>query len=163
MHSSRRSSNKEGLGELVFDTTVLLPAFGVEVDIDKSENIKQTLNELMNVHKIKLFLSDLSPLEGFLKSFRLAEKMKNEEGKKAARVGFLAVTRDSTFTIISHLEERTFNEAYEIRKKHRDPFDCFIFATAKSLDASLVTEDTNAKKFLDKERVLSWKDLKNRL
>ena len=156
-------SKDEQLRELVFDTTYLLPAFGVDVDVDTSKNIKLILNELADVRGVKLIISDLSPLEGFLKSFRLAEKMKNEEGEKAAKMGFLAVTKDSTFSIVSHSDERTFNGACEIRQNHRDPFDCFIFATARSINAPLVTEDIDAQKFLGKKKVLSWRNLKQYL
>ncbi len=149
---------------LVLDTTFLLPAFGVEIDVDTSEKIELAIQQLVKESSTPIRISDLSPLEGFLKSYRLAEKAKNEEGKKAAKMGFLAVTRDSSWLrMVPHTEEIIVNAAFEIRLTHNDPFDCFIFATAKATGARLVTEDSTAKKYLGSENVLSWEDLKRSL
>jgi PIN domain nuclease of toxin-antitoxin system len=145
---------------LVLDSTYLLPAFGVELDFENSKRIRDTLDELAN-RGVKIYLSNLSPLECFLKAFSLAEKGKSEEGRKTAKLGLLAVSEDvSMFSSVSYSDEKIVEEATTIRKSHKDPFDCFIFATAKALDAILVTEDDSAPSYLDSGKVLSWKQLK---
>lgn len=147
----------------MLDTTYLLPAFGVELDFDSAENITKVLDNITEIGS-NVYLSDLSPLECFLKAFRLAEKVKSQAGKEAAKIGFLAVTKDpSAFTILSHSDEDIITEAFMIRNSHRDPFDCFIFATAKVLEATLVTEDDDAWKYVGSDKILSWKNLRKDL
>ena len=57
------------------------------------------------------------------------------------------------------MESRYLDDLYP-RLSHKDPFDCFIFASAIALSVPLVTEDNDASKFLDEESILSWKQLK---
>lgn len=154
------------LNPLVIDTTFLLPAFGVEIDTESSERIEAVISSLLEGGgpRDRIFISDMSPLEAFLKAYRLAEKEKNEKGKNAAKLGFLAVTgASSVYTIVPHSDEGVFESAFEMRNSHSDPFDCFIFATAKVLGATLVTEDTVAEKFLGSNSVLSWNGLRKSL
>ena len=149
---------------IVLDTTFILPAFGVEIEIDSTESVQEKIREVRESQETPILISDLSPLESFLKAFRLAEKAKSEEGKKAAKTGFLAVTADtSTFRCISHSSPDIVRAAFEIRMTHNDPFDCFIFATAKVFGATLVTEDSNAIRYLGVEKVESWKNFKKTL
>ena len=145
----------------MIDSTYLLPAFGVEIDFETAEGITRLLGELISKGS-RIYISDLSPLECFLKAFALAEKERSAEGMSTARTGFLAVTREtSTFTTLPHRDEKILTEAFTIRSSHRDPFDCFIFATAKMLDAALVTEDDKAGRYVNPDNVLSWKKLRN--
>jgi len=146
---------------IVLDTTFILPAFGVEIELDSSKSVEETIHEVRESRETPILISDLSPLEGFLKAFRLAEKAKNEDGKKAAKIGFLAVTADtSTFRCVTHSSQDILSAAFEIRMTHTDPFDCFIFATAKVFGATLISEDRNATRYLGAENVESWKDFK---
>lgn len=149
---------------IILDTTFILPAFGVEIETDSTESVQETILELSKNRETPLLISDLSPLEGFLKAFRLAEKMKSAEGKIAAKTGFLAVTAEtSTIKCITHSSPDIVNAAFEIRMTHSDPFDCFIFGTAKALGATLVTEDSNAVRYLGAEKVELWKNFKKTL
>lgn len=148
---------------LVLDSTYLLPAFGVDLELDSSETIVDTLDRIARSGS-RLYVSDLSPLECFLKAFQIAEKMKIEEGKEAARVGILAVTGDSSaYAILTHYDEKILAGAFVIRNSHKDPFDCFIFGTAKAFEATLVTEDTGDAEHIGAEGTLSWKELKKLL
>jgi predicted nucleic acid-binding protein len=145
--------------KLVLDSTYLLPAFGVNIDVETSEAIVETI-DLLKARGIGIFVSDLSPLECYLKAFSLAERAGTEEGRKAAVTGLLAVTGDSSkFVAVPYSDERVVREASEIKKSHKDPFDCFIFATAKALNAVLVTEDDSASKYVGGSNVQSWKRL----
>lgn len=49
-----------------------------------------------------------------------------------------------------------------ILKNHDDPFDAIIFATAIVRDMLLATEDSDAKKFVSNDKILSWRDLKSK-
>lgn len=64
---------------------------------------------------------------------------------------------------VDHKDDTVINEAFKVRLNHNDPFDCFIFATAKALAMTLVTEDESASSFLHKESVLNWTGLKRKL
>ncbi len=69
----------------------------------------------------------------------------------------------SSFNVVSYSDEKVIEEASLIRRSHKDPFDCFIFATAKALGATLVTEDNSAANYLGPGNALTWKSLKKLL
>src|SRR5437773_342869 len=64
---------------------------------------------------------------------------------------------------IDQKEHEIIEEAFKIRQKHNDPFDCFIFATARVQGIPLVTEDRIAREFLDDRLVMTWAGLKRNL
>ena len=127
--------------------------------MDSAPAIRDAL-ELLLKRGVRLHVSDLTPFEAFVKSFRVAEKLRDEEGKQAAKSGFIILARADWLDKVDHKDDTVVEEAYRIRLDHNDPFDCFIFATAKALSIPLVTEDRDASKFLGKESTLTWKDLK---
>ncbi|MEM3085257.1 MAG: PIN domain-containing protein [Nitrososphaerales archaeon] len=137
----------------VFDTTYFLPAFGLRIDIDSSENIINAI-ERFNNRGNTLIVSDITPLEGFLKAFSIAEKQRNETGKNRAREGFLSMVNDPLITIVSHQQRTVFEEAFKIRMRHKDVFDCFVFATAVAENVLLVTEDESSSKHV--KNVIRW-------
>ncbi len=147
---------------VVLDTTYLMPAFGIDIEVDSSRVIEMTLGRLRE-REGRVYISDLSPFEAFIKSYRIAEKLKDNIGKETAKSGFLAISKEGWVNKVDHKDEEIVEEAYKIREGHNDPFDCFIFATAKALSAPLVTEDRDALRFLEHDQVLSWADLKRRV
>jgi len=110
-----------------------------------------------------LCISDLSPFEAFIKAYRIAEKLKDDEGKEEAKLGLLFVVRGDWLTKVDHKDHEIIEEAFKIRQKHNDPFDCFIFATARVQGVPLVTEDRVAREFLDDRLVMNWAGLKKNL
>lgn len=80
--------------------------------------------------------------------------------KQAAKSGFTIVVKADWLDEVDHKDDTVVEEAYRIRLEHNDPFDCFIFATAKALSIPLVTEDQDAPKFLGKDSTLTWRALK---
>src|SRR5712692_268906 len=144
---------------LLLDTTYLLPVFGIDVEVDSATAILDTL-ELLAKKGVLLHISDLTPFEAFVKSFRVAEKLRDQEGMKAAKTGFTILVKADWIDKLDHKDDTVVEEAYRIRLDHNDPFDCFIFATAKALSIPLVTEDQDASKFLGKGSTLTWKELK---
>ena len=144
---------------ILLDTTYLLPVFGIDVEVDSALAIRDALERLLK-RGVRLHVSDLTPFEAFVKSFRVAEKLRDEEGKQAAKSGFTILARADWLDKVDHKDDTVVEEAYRIRLDHNDPFDCFIFATAKALSIPLVTEDQDASKFLGKESTLTWKELK---
>jgi PIN domain nuclease of toxin-antitoxin system len=144
---------------ILLDTTYLLPVFGIDVEVDSAPGIHSALERLRS-KGVSLHISDLSPFEAFIKSFRIAEKLRDEDGKRAAKSGFLVVVKGDWVQRVDHKDEEIIEEAFRIRLVHNDPFDCFIFATAKVLALPLVTEDGEASRFLDEKSVLTWTRLK---
>lgn len=144
---------------IVLDTTYLLPVFGIDIEVDSASGIYSTLERLRR-KGVTLHVSDLSPFEGFIKSYRIAEKLRDEEGKNASKSGLLVVVKGDWVQRVDHEDEEIIEEAFKIRQVHNDPFDCFIFATAKVLAVPLVTEDGEASRFLGEKSVLTWTRLK---
>ena len=146
----------------MLDTTYMLPVFGIDIGVDSASSIQGTLSRLAE-KGTTLYISDLSPFEAFLKAYRIAEKLKDEKGKEEAKLGMLFVVRGGWLTRIDHKDDEIIEEAFKIRQKHKDPFDCFIFATARVNKIPLVTEDGVAKDFLEEKLVMTWASLKKHL
>jgi PIN domain nuclease of toxin-antitoxin system len=144
------------------DTTYVLPVFGIDIGVDSASSIQGTLSRLAE-KGTKLCISDLSPFEAFIKAYRIAEKLKDERGKEEAKLGLLFVVRGDWLSRIDHKDHEIIEEAFKIRQKHHDPFDCFIFATAKVQGIPLITEDRVAQEFLDDKLVMTWAMLKKSL
>lgn len=142
---------------VVLDTTYLLPAFGVEIKEDTNAGIVETLSTFLE-RGGSIIISDLTPLEALLKVLKIAEK--RSELRDRAKEGFIMLWQDRSFEKIPHSSEDVFLKAYEIMKKHRDPFDCFIFATAIAEKLSIVTEDEASIKYLEKDKVMNWEEFK---
>ena len=140
----------------------MLPVFGIDIGVDTSSSIQETLSRLVTKGTV-LFISDLSPFEAFIKTYRIAEKLKDERGKQEAKLGLLFVVRGDWATKIDHEDDEIIEEAFKIRLKHNDPFDCFIFATAQVRKIPLVTEDRVAPQFLEDGSVMNWAALKKTL
>ncbi len=146
---------------ILLDTTYMLPVFGIDVGVDSASSIQGILSRLAE-KGATLFISDLSPFEAFIKAYRIAEKLRDEKGKEEAKLGLLFVVRGNWLTRINHTDDEIIEEAFKIRQKHEDPFDCFIFATAKVNKIPLITEDRAAKEFLDDRLVMTWATLKKK-
>ena len=145
---------------IILDTTYLLPAFGVEVSVDSSDVILEVLERFLSMGGV-IYVSTISVLEAYLKAYRLSEKKGNDKGIRAAEVGFMAIVNDNRILKVDFMEMEVFREAHRIRRTHGDPFDCFIFATAKALGTPLVTEDREAKRYLTE--VVNWGEFKRRV
>lgn len=146
----------------MLDTTYMLPVFGIDIGVDSASSIQLTLSRLAE-KGTELYISDLSPFEAFIKAYRIAEKLKDEQGKEEAKLGFLFIVRGDWVTRIDHKDDEIIEEAFNIRLKHNDPFDCFIFATARVRKIPLVTEDRAAPEFLQDKLVMTWAELKKSL
>ena len=93
----------------------------------------------------------------------MGKKVKDDKGKEEAKLGLLFVVRGDWLTKVDHKDHEIIEEAFKIRQKHNDPFDCFIFATARVQKVPLVTEDRVAREFLDDRLVMNWAGLKKNL
>ena len=67
----------------VFDTTYFLPAFGIQIDVGTAEAILDVIKRFAGKGN-SIIVSDVTPLEAFLKAFSVAEKRKDEVGKNRA-------------------------------------------------------------------------------
>ncbi len=144
---------------LLFDTTYLLPIFGIDVEVDSSASIRDALDKLRS-REVELLVSDLTPFEAFVKSYRIAEKLRDEDGMLVAKSGFTILVKSEWLEKIDHKNDTVVEEMFKIRREHSDPFDCFIFATAKAFSIPLVTEDRSAFKFLGEDSTMTWKKMK---
>ncbi|OLE69595.1 hypothetical protein AUF78_10435 [archaeon 13_1_20CM_2_51_12] len=154
--------NLSSARSIMLDTTYILPVFGIDVGVDSSPSIQGTLSRLVERGTV-LYISDLSPFEAFIKAYRIAEKLKDEKGKGEAKLGMLFIVKGDWLTRIDHEDDEIIEEAFKIRQIHNDPFDCFIFASAKVNNIPLVTEDQVAKEFLQDRLVMTWAVLKKHL
>lgn len=146
----------------VFDTTYFLPAFGIQIDVGAPQAILEIIERFIG-NGNSIIISDVTPLEAFLKAFSLAEKLKDEVGKNRAREGFLSLVDNPSIKIVSHQQRSVFEHAFKIRLKHRDPFDCFVFATALAENAILVSEDESSLKYLKNGMAIKWAQFKKKL
>ena len=103
----------------MLDTSYMLPVFGVDVGIDSAASIQATLSRLV-AKGTELYISDLSPFEAFIKSYRIAEKIRDERGKEEAKLGLLFVAKGGWATRIDHNDDEIIEEAFKVRLKHND-------------------------------------------
>ena len=148
--------------QIVVDSSYWLPLFGVEIDIDSSENVETVFSRLFDL-EIDVIINDLTPIEAFGKASRLAEKGGNEEGYELAIQGFYDLASDDRIKRVSSTDLGVFKQALLLRRAHNDLFDCFIFGTAMYLKATLLTEDRFAHKEIRSIEIFRWKDLKKAL
>src|SRR5438094_9787117 len=146
----------------MLDTTYMLPVFGIDIGVDSASSIQGTLSRLVE-KGTTLCISDLSPFEAFIKAYRSAEKLKDERGKEEAKLGLLFVVRGDWLSRIDHKDHEIIEEAFKVRQKHNDPFDCFRFTTTRVQEIPLVNEDRVARDFLDDRLVMTWAGLKKNL
>ena len=145
---------------VLLDTTYILPAFGIYVDIAPKNKIKIILEKCIE-KGVTLNISEISLFEAYVKTIAVAKKKKLPDLFKKAANGILTVINDTTLNKIGYCELEILEIASNILKNHDDPFDAIIFATAIVRDMSLATEDSDAKKFVPNDKILSWRDLKN--
>ncbi|MHA2370948.1 MAG: hypothetical protein ACXADX_19205 [Candidatus Hodarchaeales archaeon] len=144
------------------DTTYLIPIFGIETDIASNEEIKTTLKAYIDSGG-ELGINTLSAIEGYGKAIRIAEKADVKGGFLSAAQGFIDLLSDKTFHHYEFRDFSIFNWAQQLRRKHRDLFDCFIFATALAKKKVLLTEDTFAHDEIKTIKVWNWKTFKGKL
>src|SRR5437867_12373953 len=101
----------------------MLPVFGIDIGVDSASSIQETLSRLVEKGTV-LFISDLSPFEAFIKSYRMPEKLKDERGKEEAKLGLLFVVRGDWATKRGHEDDEIIEEACKIRLNHNEPCDC---------------------------------------
>jgi len=145
---------------VLLDTTYILPAFGIYVDIAPKNEIKIILEKCIE-KGVTLNISEISLFEAYVKTIAVAKKKKLPDLFKKAANGIFAVINDTTLNKIGYCELEILEIASNILKTHNDPFDAIIFATAIVRDMSLATEDSDAKKFVPNDEILSWRDHKN--
>ena len=137
-----------GETSVVFDTTYILPLYGIRV-----ESVKN-----INKDIIRLFEEETPNIEIFFPSTCLLEAMYNviKENKVKKDPSFIQryikatqfIVRNPKITIIDPLISSEINSiALKLSfTGHQDTLDCLIAGCALSFDSILVTEDTPLKK-----------------
>ena len=141
----------------MLDTTYILPAFGIHVDVAPASEIKEILRKYAE-RGVLLYVSEVSIFEAYVKTIAVAKKRKIPNLFGKAVDGVITMLNDPMISIMDYKESEILEEASKILKSHNDPFDAIIFATAVVKDIKLATEGKDAEDFLSRERILKWQD-----
>ncbi len=143
---------------VLLDTTYLLPLFGVGIEIDEPENIARTMSRAVELG-YELFISTISILEAYIKTYRLALRTNRDSLRRKALQGALIVMRDPMVRKVPFLRSRILREAHLVVEEHWDPFDAFIVATTRVYGFTLVTDDRRLRElYYD---CISWKEFRS--
>ncbi|QEE15675.1 PIN domain-containing protein [Promethearchaeum syntrophicum] len=153
---------------LLLDTTYVLPLFGIEINMDNSfrEEIKQLWK--IGVKNYKIYLSSASIIESVYKLNREYRNSKNPEILDRYHTVLPTIIRSKIVKIIDPFLNPVIAESsMKIRNYgHKDLMDCWIAASAISINALLLTEDKELKNLLRKfsefkfKKILDWKMLR---
>jgi len=89
-------------------------------------------------------------LEAFLKTYRLGLKKSVPELVSRPLRDVFVIMEAHELKKMNLLHPQIVRYAHRVLNKHWDPFDAFIFATANTLGAALLTKDRDAHMFCDR-------------
>jgi len=138
---------------LMLDTTYLLPLFGIDVPLQRYPEVFPKL-----IAKHEVWYSPLSLVEA---KWIILKLVRRDVGKREA---YLEKYRRGLGVLFAHSRLRqtelttpqTEYEADELLRKVSDYFDRMIYATAKQLGLTLISEDRVLKTL---DGVISWDEL----
>jgi predicted nucleic acid-binding protein len=138
---------------LMLDTTYLLPLFGIDVPLQRYPEVFPKL-----IAKHEVWYSPLSLVEA---KWIILNLVRRDVGKREA---YLEKYRRGLGVLFAHSRLRqtelttpqTEYEADELLRKVSDYFDRMIYATAKQLGLTLISEDRVLKRL---DGVISWDEL----
>jgi len=153
------------LDELLLDTTYLLPAFGIALQL---KGFNDRFPDILKAYSVSY--NPISLVEAKWVVLRLSRQRPADRGKllESYRLGLRVVLTDERLKqtdLTSESVERVA-DGLLIDEKSGDYFDRTIYGTACSLDCLLLTEDNELLALKTKEvpqprDVLAWKDLLN--
>lgn len=128
---------------LMLDTTYLLPLFGIDVPLQRYPEILPKL--------ITEYVVWYSPLSLVVAKWIVLKLIKREAGKREIylekyRKGLGVISTDSRLRQTDLSTPQTEYEADGLIDRESDYFDRMIFATAKQLGLTLISEDRVLKK-----------------
>ena len=153
---------------IVFDTTYILPIYGITVDQIKA--LDQDLSRLLNgkYPTLNLFLPSICTLEAMQQVIK--EYKRQNDPKILERYSYAtdALTANQFLSILNPLITLKMNliSMRLLSSGHKDIYDCLIAGCALSFDSIFVTEDNPLKKkMLDlKEHedrvIITWNQFK---
>jgi len=141
------------------DTTFILPTFGISVNFATNSEIKYVLQKHINAGN-KLYISEISLLEAYLKTISIARKRKLDSLFKKAFKAFFTIKNSQLLRKINYASYNIIKNTTNLLKMHKDPFDAIIMSTAISERMPLVTEDSDIINILPHELVMSWSSFK---
>lgn len=147
---------------ILLDTTYILPAFGIELEELSWNDIERIINRLL-IKKSRIYVSNISILEAYLKTLSIARKKGISELFSRAIDGVDLIVNEAEITKIDYFDREILEKASEIFKRHNDPFDAIIFSTAITRNMYLLTEDKEASKFIEKEKLLNLRTIFSRI
>jgi len=141
--------------KVFLDTTYLLPLFGVDIGLSKSE--EETLQRIID--KLLPAINSLSLLEVKWKILHFSKKNKQLLSRFSKVLKFITLT--NKFQIVPFYESVVDELATELYKIHKDYIDCSILAAAITTADVLLTEDSiisNLEKTLKEQKYLFLKE-----
>jgi len=140
----------------LFDTTYILPFFGVEITIS---HIKEELERILVSKKQTILLSTCSLIEAKWKALHNFSKTRNQTYLTRANIALESFKTSQYFTLIdSWYLKDACNAADELYTHgHSDYMDCWIAGTAKVKEAIFITEDNPLKDAIN--QLPEWQNL----
>jgi len=138
---------------LMLDTTYLLPLFGIDVPLQRYPEVFPKL-----IAKHEVWYSPLSLVEAKWIIFKARKERCGKKGGISRKVqeGFGVLFAHSRLRQTELTTPQTEYEADELLRKVSDYFDRMIYATAKQLGLTLISEDRVLKTL---DGVISWDEL----
>ncbi len=150
----------------LFDTTYLLPFQGFDVKI---KNLKNDLENLFLSKEEDIAISSCSIIECKWSAIKQFNKHNDKLYLDKSTRAINHIFNSNIFTILNSWEINQVNiYADELRSKGMtDLMDCWILGTARVEDRKMISEDKEAREFIEdlndwkSLEILNWKEFKN--
>ena len=155
------------MNKILLDTTYVLPLFGIKIGISDNFDLKLKNLWKSGLKDHDLYLSKASLVESMYMLNREYRHLKEDTILGRFPLVLPAITYSINVELIDNfISTDISNFTNEIRfAGHKDLMDCWIAATAKSIEAIFLTEDKDLVKILKtitafkSLKIWSWKDL----
>jgi len=141
----------------LFDTTFILPFFGIDVVIPA---LRDQLESLLSSQQLDIFVTSCSLIEAKWNSIRQYQKTKNKAYLEEANQALASLQANKYMKIINAWFVKDANSYADelLLCGHRDYMDCWIAAVAKVQGLVLVSEDTDLKELISEKT--KWPDFR---
>ena len=147
----------------LFDTTFILPFFGIDVAIPA---LRDQLEAILSSQQQDISVSSCSLIEAKWNSIRQYQKTKNQDYLDEANQALASLQANKYMKIVDTWFVKDANAFADelLVIGHRDYMDCWIAATAKVQGLVLVSEDADLKELISEKtkwavfRMASWNE-----
>jgi len=141
----------------LFDTTFILPFFGIDVAIP---TLRDQLESILRARQLDILVSSCSLIEAKWNSIRQYQKTKNKDYLDGANQALASLQANKYMKIVDTWFVKDANAYADelLLCGHRDYMDCWIAATAKVQGLVLVSEDISLKELISEK--IKWTDFR---